>query len=315
MHMITRLSRPAISRVSLLLAGALCLALSSPSLAAERKGDPRAAKAAPRAERKTTAPRLAAAEIVKRHAAARGGQKAWGAVRALSLSGKIEAGAGDSVERSLRLARAGAGTRKDRREIAAAGPTQEKAGKQVQLPFTLAKQRPNMSRMEIEFAGKKAVQVYDGKNGWKVRPYLNRTDVEPFTPEEAKAEAENADLDDPLMEAGARGTKVELAGIEPVEGRDAYKLKLTTKAGAVRHVWIDARSFLDVKVEGAPRRMDGKMHDVFVYQRDFRSVRGLKLPFVLETVIDGYPDSHKILFEKVAVNPRLDAATFAKPKA
>jgi hypothetical protein len=296
----------------LLLGISLCLGFSQAAHAADRKVD---RKAQPKAERKATAPRLSAAEIVRRHAAARGGAKAWQTVQALSMSGKMDAGTGDSVERSMRLAKAGAGSRKARREAAAAGPSQEKAQKQVQLPFTLAKQRPNKSRLEIEFAGKKAVQVYDGTGGWKLRPFLNRNDVEPFTPQEAKVEAESAGLDDPLIGYEARGSKVELAGVEPVEGRAAYKLRLTSKAGTVRHVWIDAKSFLDVKVEGAPRRLDGKMHDVWVYQRDFRSVQGLKIPFVLETVVDGYPDKHKIVFEKVAVNPKLSAATFAKPKA
>ena len=39
------------------------------------------------------------------------------------------------------------------------------------------------------------------------------------------------------------------------------------------------------------------------------------IPFILETIVDGYPQTHKIVFEKVAVNPNLDAAAFAKPKA
>jgi len=286
----------------------LCLGSSHPSLAAaaERKAAP-----------KTTAPRLSASQIVKKHVAARGGLEAWRAVQALSLSGKMDAGTGDSVARSRRIGRGPkAGAQKTRREIAPASTASNaEAEKQVQLPFTLARQRPNKSRLEIQFAGKTAVQVYDGTNGWKFRPYLNRTDVEPFTPQEAKAEAENAEMVDPLIDSAAKGTKVELEGIEPVEGHDAYKLKLTTRTRTVQHIGVDARSFLDVKVEGTPRRMDGKMHSVWVYQREFRSVQGLKIPFVLETVLDGYPDTHKIVIDKVAVNPKLDAATFAKPKA
>lgn len=291
------------ARTSLLLGVALSLALSTPSLAAEGKAKGKA---------KTTAPRLSAAQIVARHVSARGGVEAWRGVQALSLSGKMDAGTGDSVARSMAMARAA--TRKGRRELAPA-PKPEESGKQVQLPFTLARQRPNRSRLEIQFAGKTAVQVYDGKNGWKLRPYLNRSDVEPFTPEEAKTEAEADELADPLIDHAAKGTKVALEGVEPVEGRDAYRLKLTTRNGTERHVWIDARSFLDVKVEGAPRRMDGKTHAVWVYQRDFRPVQGVKIPFVLETVVDGYPQKHRIVVEKVAVNPKLGAATFAKPKA
>ncbi len=300
---------------SLLLVVSLALVLSGPALAAERKLGKAGATSASSKVSKAAAPRLSAAEVVRRHVAARGGLRAWKAVQALSLTGKMDAGAGDSVARSMRAARGpGAVDREQRREIAM-GAAKAEAEQQVQLPFTLARQRPNKSRLQIEFAGKTAVQVYDGMNGWKLRPYLNRNDVQPFTPQEAEAEAENADMGDPLIEAAARGTKVELEGVEPVEGHDAYKLKLTSRAGKVRRVWVDAHSFLDVKVEGVPRRMDGRMRRVWVYQRDFRAVQGLEMPFVLETVVEGYPQAHRIVLDKVAVNPKLDPATFAKPTA
>jgi outer membrane lipoprotein-sorting protein len=168
--------------------------------------------------------------------------------------------------------------------------------------------------VEIEFSGKTAVQVYDGTNGWKVRPFLNRNEVEPFTADETKAESAKGELDGLLVDYTAKGTKIELEGMEAVEGRDAYKLKLTAKAGNVQHVWVDAQSFLDVKVEGAPRRMDGRMHTVWTYQRDFRPVQGVMVPFVLETAVDGYPQTHKMVIEKVVINPKLDDALFTKPK-
>ena len=105
-----------------------------------------------------------------------------------------------------------------------------------------------------------------------------------------------------------------LEAVEPVDGHDAYKLKLTLANGDVQHVWIDTKSHLDVKVEGTPRRMDGKMRTVWVYQRDFRRVDGVMVPFAFETVVDGYPNTHKMVIEKVAVNPKLDNALFVKPK-
>jgi hypothetical protein len=157
--------------------------------------------------------------------------------------------------------------------------------------------------------------VYDGSNGWMMRPYLNRDDWEPFSPDQAKEEAGNPGLDGPLLDFATKGTKVELESVEPVESRDAYKLKLTMKSGDVRHVWIDAQTFLDVKVEGTPRRMDGLMRTVWVYQRDFRSVQGLMVPFVLETAVDGYKDTHKMVIEKVGLNPQLDDSLFVRPKS
>jgi outer membrane lipoprotein-sorting protein len=264
-----------------------------------------------------------AEQIVEQHVAARGGLAAWHAVQTMSWAGKMDAGVGDSVARSQNyLAQTwGSKSSKVRAAMAAAakkGQTpkeQQPAAQQVQLPFVLEMKQPGKSRIELEFAGKTAIQVYDGKQGWLKRPYLNRNDWEPFSAEQAKASAGKWDMDGPLIDYAAKGAKVALEGVEKVDGRDAWKLKLTLKDGAVQHVWIDQKSFLDVKVEGTPRRMDGKMHTVWILQRDFRSVQGVMLPFELVTVVEGYPDQHGTQLQKVAVNPKLDDSRFVKPAA
>ncbi len=223
---------------------------------------------------------LTAAQIVDKNVAARGGLQAWKAVHTLSMSGKLEAG----------------GTQN------------------TQLPFALEMKRPRKTRLELKFNGQTAVQVYDGVNGWKLRPFLNRHQVEPYTAEELKAASLQADLDGPLMDYNAKGTKVEVEGSQAVEGRQAYKLKLTLKKGQVQHIWVDAQTFLEVKVDGSPRRLDGKYHPVETYFRDFRSVNGLMVPYVLETAVEGAKRTEKIRIESVVVNPKLEDSHFAKPQ-
>jgi outer membrane lipoprotein-sorting protein len=258
---------------------------------------------------------LSAAQIVEKNIAARGGGSAWHGVQAVTWSGTMDAGSADSAERSKRYIQDNA-VKNSKKELAAlsSGKGNVPDDKQVELPFTLSMERPHKSRLELQFSGKTAVQVFDGSAGWKVRPYLNRNDVEPFSAAELQLESKKPELDGPLVDYAAKGTKVELAGVEPVEGSPAYKLKVTAKSGVVQNIWIDAKSFLDVKVEGSPRRMDGRMRTVWVYQRDFRDVQGVKIPFVLETAVDGYRETHKITLTKVTVNPKLDDALFTKPK-
>ena len=202
-----------------------CLCLSR-GLAADKQST---------ADTKPVHANLSVEQVVAKHVAARGGVQAWHSVQTLSVSGKLDAGYGDSAARSKRLAEGGVGASVKRVHAeAVAGAGKDKPDQQVQLPFKLEMKRPHKSRLEIEFAGKTAVQVYDGANGWKLRPYLNRNDAEPFTAEEAKSESNKADMEGPLVDYAAKGTQVALEGTESVEGHNAYKLKLTLKNGTVQ---------------------------------------------------------------------------------
>ena len=182
------------------------------------------------------------------------------------------------------------------------------------MPILLELKRPRKQRVEIQFQGQTSVQVFDGANGWKLRLFLNRHEVEPYTPDETKAAAFQSDLDGPLVDYASKGTKIDLQGTEKVEGRDNYKLKVTLKNGDTLYDWVDAQTFLETKMSGPQRRMDGKYRNTYTFLRDYRPVQGLTIPFVQETVVEGYKGSHKIVLDNVTVNPKLDEARFTKPK-
>src|SRR3989440_11985400 len=103
---------------------------------------------------KALPPGVSVAQIVEKHVAARGGVKAWHAVQTLAVSGKLDAGTGDSVTRSITMARQGAGASARRAERAAAeAEAKEAAQQQVQLPFRPEMKRPRKSRLEVALAG------------------------------------------------------------------------------------------------------------------------------------------------------------------
>jgi hypothetical protein len=263
---------------------------------------------------------LSAAEIVTKNVAARGGLQAWRAVKTMSLSGKI--GAGGNQRATLQVPTQGQPTVVTRKT--GQTPLPSRRLEEVYLPFLMELARPSKVRFELQFAGQTALQVYDGANGWKLRPYLNRLEVEPYTAEEMKAASMQTELDGLLVDYAAKGTRIESDGTEKVEGRQTYKLKLTLKSGDVTHVWVDAQTFLETKIEGQPRRLDGTYHPVEVYYRDYRNVNGLEIPFVLETRVlpvtktavglrDTPVPPEKTLIEKVVINPTFDAGLFSKP--
>ena len=241
-------------------------------------------------------PSLTVAQIVERNAAARGGLAAWQAVQTMSWKGKM--GAGGTVYEI----------------VTPKAQLQQKQREEMLLPFTLDFKRPMKSRLELEFNGKTAVQVYDGTQGWKLRPYLGRDNWDAFTPEELQQAAMEPGIDGFLIDYAGKGARVEAAGTDSVERHAAYKLKVTRKDGQVRHVWVDGASFLDVKVDGEPRKLDGRPHAVAVYLRDYKRDQGLMIPHLQETIVQGVKGSEKITIDSVAVNPKLDDSLFIKGK-
>jgi hypothetical protein len=243
---------------------------------------------------------LSAAEIAAKNVAARGGLQAWRSVQTLTMTGKMDAGGNNPSTLPMPGRRAGA-------------QVPPRPTEQVELPFVVEMKRPHKMRVELQVQGQTAIQSFDGANGWKLRPFLGRNDVEPFTSEEVETTLMESELDGPLIDYAAKGSKVELAGVEKVEGQDAYKLRLTMHNGQVRNIWIDTQSFLDIKIDGTPRRMDGQMHSVEVYMRDYRVMNGLMIPYLLETEVQGFQPTHKMTIATVLVNPKLEDTLFAKP--
>ena len=254
-------------------------------------------------------PVLTAQQIAERNTNARGGLAVWQRVQSMTLAGKLDAGKvrkdGGAVGEVSALDRKKA--KADLRKALAEGRFEANAEKVIQLPFQLDLARPAKQRLEVPFQGQTAVQVYDGTNGWKLRPFLGRHEVEPFSADELKIAAGQQELDGPLINYKAKGTKVEVEGGEMLEGRGAYRLRLTLKDGDVRHLWVDAKTFLEAKIEVAPRRWDGKLRTVTTTFRDYRAVDGVQIAHRLETQVEGVAGSESVYIERVALNPPLVA--------
>jgi hypothetical protein len=238
-----------------------------------------AAAAHPPAAAHAPAP-LRVDQIVERNVAARGGLAAWRAAMTLTMAGDMDAGGKPNHA----------------------------------LPFVLREKRTRKSRLEIVFKDQTSVQVYDGTQGWKVRPFLNRNEVETYTPAELKSAAAEQGFDGPLVDYAAKGTQIEFAGSDPVEGHAAYKLKLTLRSGEKRRLWIDAGTFLELKMEGEPRKIDGRLHNVAVYFRDYKTEHGLTTPRVEETAVEGVKQTYKMTISRVATNEPMDDSLFQKPQ-
>jgi hypothetical protein len=178
-------------------------------------------------------------------------------------------------------------------------------------PFMVEMKRGGKMRQEMTIGGQNAVRITDGTAGWKSSSDSNGN-PEPLDAGELKNMAGGADIDGPLIDYKAKGNQVELEGKEKVDGSDAYKLKITQKDGQVRHDYIDATSFLEVKWEGEIEA-GGKKFVAESFFKDYRPVNGIMFHHQIESDTIGTPYKQKLHFDKIEVNIPLDDSAFEKP--
>ena len=185
-------------------------------------------------------------------------------------------------------------------------------GQGMEAPFTMMQKRPKMTRTEFTIQGMTGMQVYDGKNGWMVMPFMGKKDPEAMPAEQAQILDEQADMDGPLVDYKDKGHKVELVGKEQVEGADAYKLKVTLKSGQTRVIYLDAESGLEVKTE-AKRTVRGTEVDGETFLSDYKEVNGMMMPFTMESGAKGQTMRQKMVIDSVETNVALADTLFNMP--
>jgi hypothetical protein len=237
------------------------------------------AKAAAKAA--ASKPPLTAEEIVAKNVAARGGLDAWRKIDSMAWMGHLES-ADPNVPR---------------------------------LTFVLEQKRPNKERFELSELGQKSMRVFDGTRGWRLKPNRDGSlDAQPYSPQDLEFARQAQGIDGPLIDYKAKGVTVESVTVEDIEGRKTYRLHVQAPAGALHDVWIDAKTFLDVKYDRTSYRATGDPGIVSVVYRDYKTIDGLQIPSVLEIGGGGGRPTARMVIEKVALNPPLDDKIFTRPK-
>ena len=153
--------------------------------------------------------------------------------------------------------------------------------------------RANKVRQEFSLQGLTGVTAYNGKTGWRIEPWGGKKDPEPLGEEEMKAIVEDSDFDGPLINYQQKGNKVEIVGMEPVEGTDAFKLKLTLANGDVRFYYMDTDYYVPIKID-TKRMVRGAEREYETVLGDYKEVRGWYLPYSVEVGAKGSPCRQKV---------------------
>lgn len=186
------------------------------------------------------------------------------------------------------------------------------AGASREALVTRELKRPDHARFEFTVQGVTAVFVSNGQRGWRVSPFEGDQNPEPLADEVVKEAAEQGDIEGPLVDWKAKGHTLELVGRESIGGREAYKLKLTLKSGAIRYEYLDVKS-LNLVRSDSTRQVRGRPVEIQTTFSDFKKAGGVVFPHLLEIAAKGRPQRLRVVVEKVEVNPSLSDARFEMP--
>jgi CubicO group peptidase (beta-lactamase class C family) len=173
-----------------------------------------------------------------------------------------------------------------------------------ETPVILTIKRPNFIYGAVLFPTSPMICGYDGKTAW----WFNRAQLsEPQTlpAEEAIIFTRYADFGDLFVDYEQKGQKIELIGIEDLDGQKAHKLKITSQNGIIRYVYLDIKNFLIVKE--SYKSKNEKEFGLEVIFKDFRAVDGVMFPFYHDIT------GEQTIIETIEMNVDIDNSIFKKP--
>ena len=193
--------------------------------------------------------------------------------------------------------------------------TQKMTGKMVQggieIPFIQMAKRPDKIRAEGTFQGLTFIQTFNGKEGWGLNPFAGVTDPQPMSEDELKSMRYQADMDGMLWNWKEKGYTVTFDGKDDMEGTSCFKIKLDTKEGDSFTYYIDADSYLMLRLNTKMKRMENEMESD-TYFSNYMIVEGIAVPAKIETKMKEQLVA-TLIVDKVELNTELDDTLFEKP--
>lgn len=182
----------------------------------------------------------------------------------------------------------------------------------IEFPFEMIKKRPNKIFTAFKMQGIQGKQVYNGKIGWMVMPFLGKPEPEEMADDQLKDFKKQADIDGPLKNYKAKGNTIEYIGGSDMEGTSVVELKVTEKDGDVSSIFFDTESMLEIKTHSKVVRM-GTTMEVSTTIGDYKNIDGILFPHSSTTSMSGSIGGQEVLINSVIINAEVDDAIFNMP--
>lgn len=179
----------------------------------------------------------------------------------------------------------------------------------MDMPMDILVKKPNKFKVSIEMMGQKTVSVFDGEKGWMINPMMG-AGVHDLTGDQLKQAMAQADMEGELYNYAAKGHSAELIGKVNADGKEAYRIKLTDKNGQVKNYFIDANTYLVLKMKAKVEAM-GQSVDIETKMLEYEKIDGIQMAKKIEVVMP--MGSQSVVMEEIKLNEKIDDSVFARP--
>jgi hypothetical protein len=174
----------------------------------------------------------------------------------------------------------------------------------MEIPVTRTVLNGKGMRMDLTIMGMANYMILTDKEGWAFFPVQGQTKAEPLTADRVKESQDQLDVQGDFIDYQAKGNKIEYVGKDDVEGTESFKLKLVTKNGQEKLLYLDASNYYLIR-EVQKMKADGKEMDIMVSYSNYQ-----KLPEGIVVAMSIESPEGPVTFKTIEVNPKIDEAIF-----
>jgi hypothetical protein len=179
----------------------------------------------------------------------------------------------------------------------------------MDMPMEMKIKKPDLFIMTVDVQGQKMIQAFDGEKGWMVAPWVS-ADPQELAGEQLDQAKQQVNMEGELYNYDKKGSTAELMGKVNVDGKDLYRIKLTTGDGNAKDYFIDAETYYLSKVK-AKVSAQGQTVDVEQIMSEPKTIDGITMPMKIES--KSPMGTAIILMEEVRFNEKFDDAIFKQP--
>jgi hypothetical protein len=181
--------------------------------------------------------------------------------------------------------------------------TMSAQGQDFPVTFTTLHQKG--VKIEFEIMGTSNYYMANAEKGFIFMPIAQMQEPKEMEPEQYSSFAKQMDLQGQFMNYKEKGTKIELAGTEKIDGAEADKLKVTTKEGKTSTYFIDKKTSRLVKTIGTGKGQDGTDTEMETTFSDYKQNDG-GYWFAYSSSTPNGP----LTFDKIETNVKVDESIF-----